>query len=90
MITEILLIVGLICGILLAIIVFSFALADLLTDGENLTDIVAIIAAILYVSSFFIYVCTPRAIDVYRGNTTLEITYTDSTPTDTIVVWKKN
>jgi hypothetical protein len=30
----------------------------------------------------------PMAIDVYRGNTTLEITYKDSIPIDSIVVWK--
>lgn len=30
----------------------------------------------------------PTAIDVYRGKTTLEITYKDSVPVDSIVVWK--
>ena len=30
----------------------------------------------------------PTAIDVYRGNTTLEITYRDSIPIDSIVVFK--
>lgn len=30
----------------------------------------------------------PTAIDVYKGNTTLEITYRDSIPIDTIVVYK--
>ena len=29
----------------------------------------------------------PQAIDVYRGRTTLEITYRDSIPVDTIVVF---
>ena len=31
----------------------------------------------------------PTAIDVYRGKTTLEITYKDSIPVDTVVVFKK-
>lgn len=31
----------------------------------------------------------PTAIDVYRGNTTLEITYRDSVAIDSIVVWKE-
>ena len=31
----------------------------------------------------------PSAIDVYRGNTTLQITYRDSIPVDTVVVFKK-
>lgn len=30
----------------------------------------------------------PQAIDVYRGKTTLQITYQDSIPLDTTVVWK--
>lgn len=30
----------------------------------------------------------PKAIDVYRGNTTLQITYQDSIPIDTTVVWR--
>lgn len=32
----------------------------------------------------------PQPIDVYRGNTTLKISYIDSIPQDTIVVWKNN
>lgn len=32
---------------------------------------------------------TPRAIDVYRGKTTLEITYKDGIAIDTVVVWKE-
>ncbi len=31
----------------------------------------------------------PTAMDVYRGNTTLEITYRDSIPVDSVVVFKK-
>ena len=31
---------------------------------------------------------TPEAIDVYRGNTTLEITYRDSVAVDSVVVYK--
>ena len=31
---------------------------------------------------------TPKAIDVYRGKTTLQITYVDSIPQDTVVVFK--
>ena len=31
----------------------------------------------------------PKAIDVYRGKTTLEITYKDKIPIDSTVVWKR-
>lgn len=32
---------------------------------------------------------SPTAMDVYRGRTTLEITYKDGVPIDTVVVFKK-
>lgn len=32
----------------------------------------------------------PKPIDVYRGKTTLKITYVDSIPQDTLVIWKNN
>jgi uncharacterized membrane protein YfcA len=32
----------------------------------------------------------PKPIDVYRGKTTLKISYIDSIPQDTVVVWKNN
>ena len=31
----------------------------------------------------------PTALDVYRGNTTLEITYRDGMPVDSVVVFKQ-
>ena len=31
---------------------------------------------------------TPKAIDVYRGKTTLQVTYKDNIPIDTTVVFK--
>lgn len=48
----------------------------------------------LFVYSFLVlllllsYVYKPKAIDVYRGKTTLEITFKDRVPIDSIVVWK--
>jgi len=36
-----------------------------------------------------IKISTPQAIDVYRGRTTLEITYRDSIPMDSVVVFKE-
>jgi hypothetical protein len=35
-----------------------------------------------------IYLSKPQAIDVYRGKTTLKITYKDSIPIDSVVVFK--
>ena len=55
----------------------SFALGMLI--GAIITLIVCV---------YILVYKTPQAIDVYRGKTTLEITYRDSIPIDTIVVWK--
>jgi hypothetical protein len=33
-------------------------------------------------------ICSPTAMDVYRGKTTLEITYKDGVPVDSVVVFK--
>lgn len=38
----------------------------------------------------FIHLNEPTAIDVYKGKTTLEITYKDGVPIDSTVVWKNN
>ena len=46
----------------------------------------ASIGALLYC---IITVDTPTALDVYRGKTTLEITYRDSVAIDSVVVYKK-
>ena len=37
---------------------------------------------------FIDYLTKPSAIDVYKGRTTLEITYRDNVPVDSVVVWK--
>lgn len=37
-----------------------------------------------------IHLNEPTAIDVYKGKTTLEITYKDGVPIDSTVVWKNN
>ena len=49
-----------------------------------------IVSAIIFVVLFASYGNrnTPTAEDVYQGKTTLEITYRDSIPVDSIVVWK--
>ena len=58
--------------------------------GENgITSLV--IFLFLFISTIVIlYELTdmPKAIDVYRGNTTLEITSVNGEPTDTVVIWK--
>lgn len=54
----------------------------------------AILEIFAYIGYFVLGYClaknpnTPTAIDVYQGKTTLEITYRDSIPIDTVVVFK--
>ena len=90
--------------IILAIIlgVFIFALITLETHineryGGNfdvgvfigtITTILIVIEMCLV--SMIIEKPTPSALDVYRGNTELEITFVNGTPIDTVVVFKKN
>ena len=61
-------------------------------DGRFCSAILLTISGIIFVillSSYEKNRNTPTALDVYQGNTTLEITYKDSIPIDTIVVWKE-
>lgn len=55
--------------------------------------IVCIIAVLIFILSVFCIVVyydnKPTAMDVYRGRTTLEITYRDKVPVDSVVVIKK-
>ena len=70
---------------------FMWSIMKMIQDTK-LDDIFLIF--ILSVYSFlvlwlsFSYLKEPRAIDVYKGNTTLEITYKDEVPVDSTVVWK--
>lgn len=51
--------------------------------------VVFVLGAILHMTiSTSIESKNPKLIDVYRGKTTLKITYIDSIPQDTVVVWK--
>lgn len=60
-------------------------------DGFNSKSLVFILF-LLY--QFLVFFCLlynlnkPKAIDVYKGKTTLEITYKNRVPIDSTVVWK--
>lgn len=52
--------------------------------------IISVLIFILSVLCIVVYYENkPTAMDVYRGKTTLEITYRDKVPVDTVVVLKK-
>ena len=59
-------------------------------------DWLAYSAITCFVVGFILFTCcaidnkiNPTAIDVYRGKTTLEVTYKDGVPIDTVVVFKE-
>ena len=57
-------------------------------DADIYVFILHCFATIMVYCALVIYGCSPQAIDVYRGKTTLEITYKDSIPVDSVVVFK--
>lgn len=56
-------------------------------EGECL-PIVLFILSLISCTLLWIHLMKPTAIDVYKGETTLEITYKDGVPIDSTVVWK--
>ena len=73
---------GIIC--LLAVIVLCFFNCNDATISFSAFLLVLVSAAFIIAGHSRI----PSAIDVYRGKTTLEITWKDSVAIDTTVVWK--
>ena len=58
------------------------------TDGLTILGSVSSVLLII-VGARCIHICKyPSAIDIYRGKTTLQVTYKGNIPTDTIVVYK--
>lgn len=78
--------------LLLILVFFAFLEAkDLINGCEIDSKFYVIFTLILSCIIFVMYLINfnkPRAIDVYKGKTTLEITYKDKVPIDSIVVWK--
>lgn len=70
-----------------------FPIIVLGVENEELAAKSLIYLSILYSFLVFFllisYTTKPKAIDVYKGKTTLEITYKDKVPIDSTVVWKK-
>ena len=63
---------------------------EILEDTDFTRTILGIFTGCSMIAMFLIiaYLCKPKAIDVYRDKTTIEITYKNSVPIDTVVVWK--
>jgi len=70
------------------------SLLGMLSDNDKLSNFscelhkTVLIALIVYGIIGFIIWNTPTAMDVYKGKTTLEITYKDGVAIDSVVVFK--
>ena len=67
---------------------FTMCLIEAIEKGNSFTTFIAYIYSLIITVLLFISLKKPTAIDVYRGKTTLEITYKDGVPIDSTVVWK--
>ena len=83
-----------IVGILICIlIILSFHISNNSTEDFDIGAIIGYFMTILviievYLLSNITEKPTPSALDVYRGNTELEITSVNGVPTDSVVVYK--
>lgn len=89
----ILIVITLICTILL-LAMLILCITDIISgkgepDGEFVVFYSFIFSFIILILLLF-QLNKPNAMDVYRGKTTLEITYKDKVPVDSTVVWKNN
>ena len=86
-------------AILVGILIFVVMILALYISENHVSDfdtgvsIGIVITILMIIEIGFVYYIieepTPSALDVYRGNTELEITSVNGTPIDTVVVFKK-
>ena len=76
--------------ILFLVIVFIWNISSKDGDNRAISCFFAIMFSIILTGVFIDYKHKdiPTSLDVYQGKTTIEITYRDSIPVDTIVVFK--
>ena len=76
------------CIIISLIIVLKDSISGKATYDDTPIFFITMILNIIIAFCLIINLRKPKAIDVYQGNTTLEVTYKESTPIDSVVVWK--
>ena len=76
------------CIIVSLIIVLKDSISDKATYDDTPIFFITMILNIIIAFCLIINLRKPKAIDVYQRETTLEITYKDSVPIDSVVVWK--
>lgn len=78
-----------IIGIIITVIAIVFIVISIDTVSELLAYVSTVVLGIGLMLIVLGHEETPKAIDVYRGNTTLKITYRDGVPVDSVVILKK-
>ena len=76
--------------IMVGLIMIVIGLICLFTDASGLAFFLGAVGAYLLSGGIMMYQESwkPTAIDVYKGKTTLEITYKEGVPVDSVVVFK--
>ena len=80
-----------IIGIIAILIGFILSIVIILKDQVDKLDLIGVYSSVAIMVGGTMMICEnncPQAIDVYRGKTTLQITYKGNTPIDTTVVYK--
>ena len=77
--------------ILLLVIIFIWNVSSKDGDNKAISCFCAIMFSVVITGVIIDYTTkdNPTALDVYQGKTTLEITYRDSIPIDSVVVFKE-
>lgn len=82
-------------ALLMIIIIAVSSLVSFIESGAfedkkfmRIMMITVAVCSIIAMFLIFAHLSKPKPIDVYRGNTALEITYKDNVPVDSVVIWK--
>lgn len=79
--------------LMLLMAILTIGIKELINNNNPLIEFILFMLIFSIILVFITLIVTflkeePKAIDVYRGKTTLEITYKDRVPIDSTVIWK--
>ena len=78
--------------LVILLVILIMGVESLSRDNYDFVGFILVASIILAFTVLITTLClkdNPKAIDVYRGDTTLERTYRDGIPIDSTVVWKR-
>lgn len=78
--------------VIIFILVLSISLFASIMDTNRTPDKIGsgaiLVLVVIEFTLLLIILFEPSAMDVYQGKTTLEVTYKENVPIDSVVVWK--